>query len=270
MKTKFLLILGICVWGYATAQKSVRVDDQFYKRLVVQRMDMEEKINRPFQGILRHPSDQAGSNGLVQTLLTGLKEGKIHAYHPDDITKVLSYEDVIQRMREFEQALTGEIEAMDTVDVPDWEEDLFEDEDDFITGDDLDTDFDEGEADPLNDLANYESVVQWTEEWIFDKNRGEMIRQIQHLQLIWTDPGGSIMEKYLAIFQYNEATDVLADARWHNRHNDAAHLNLKQALDMRLFNAYIINVSGKGVQSLAEAELRRLQLVEYEHHLWCY
>lgn len=256
--------------GFLHAQKSVRVDDHFYKRLVVQRMDMDEKFNQPYRGVFRHPSDQAGPNGLVQTLLTGLKAGRIQAYHPDDMNKVMTYEDVLQRMKEFEQALTGEIGTMDSLEddwdgpVADWEEDIIVEEDDLITA------TDEGDADPFSDLGNYESVVQWTEEWIFDKNRGEMVQQIKDIQVIWADPGGAVMEKYLAIFKYGEAKDVLADARWHNRHNDAAHLSMKQALDMRLFHAYIINVSGRGVRSLAEAEQRRLQLVEYEHHLWCY
>ncbi|MCI4670940.1 MAG: hypothetical protein MRZ79_22580 [Bacteroidia bacterium] len=272
MKTRILILIVVCMGSLLPAQVSVRKDDQFYKRLVVQRMDLDEKFNVPYRGVSRHPSDQdGGPNGMVQALLKGLKEGKIVAYDPDDLTKVMTYEDVVQRMKDFEQALTGELGEIDSLDTDwvddEWDEDFPEEEDEDIL-----EDFDTGtsEFDPLKDLSNYESVVQWTEEWIFDKNRSKMVQQIKDIQLIWADPGGAIMEKYLAVFRWGEAKEVLADARWHNRHNDAAHLNLKQAFDMRMFHSYVINVSGKGVKSLWEAEKRRLELVEYEHHLWSY
>ena len=47
-------------------------------------------------------------------------------------------------------------------------------------------------------------------------------------------------------------------------------INMREIFELRLFSSYIINVSGRGVRTLAEADFRRNQLVEFEHHLWCY
>ncbi len=260
MKIQVFIFLGLLMWVRVEAQVSVRKEDHFYKRLVVQRMDLDEKINRPFRGVLRHPSDQGGANGLVQTLLSALEEGAIKAYDPDDLSRAMSYEEVVRRMKSFEQALRGSPILDDYAYLPD---SLETDDSDILN---LDADMEEENK----DLGPYESVVQWTEDWIFDKNRGVMVKQIRHIQLIWTDPGETLPEKYLAVFEYGEAREVLEEARWHNRFNDAEHRSLKEAFDLRLFHSYIINVSGNGVRELAEAEKRRLQLVEFEHHLWSY
>ena len=46
---------------------------------------------------------------------------------------------------------------------------------------------------------------------------------------------------------------------------------MREIFGLRITNtvlSYIINVSGNGVNSLAEAEFRRQELVKYEHQLW--
>ena len=108
------------------------------------------------------------------------------------------------------------------------------------------------------------------EDRIFDKNRGEMVYRYDYFQLIWTDPGETLPEKELCVFRYADVSETLDEVVWINRHNDAERRSIKEIFDLRLFNSFIINVSGSGVTSLPEAERRRQQLVEYEHHLWNY
>ncbi|MEO0895177.1 MAG: hypothetical protein AAFY71_02075 [Bacteroidota bacterium] len=264
MKTTIACLCSLLVIGPALAQVSVRKEDQFYKRTVVQRLDLEEKMNLPLRGLMRLPADEQGPNGLVQTLLDGLKSGAIDAYQPDDLSKVLSYDDVLLKIKENEQSLTGGPMETDWIEMEDSTDEIeFPEVDEF---EELFTKEEENQA----DLGPYESVVQIVEEWIFDKNRGMLVPQIKQIQIIWTDPGEVLPEKTLAVFKYGEAKKVLDKARWANRHNEAEHRSLKEALDLRLFHSFIINVSGQGVRSLPEEEQRRLALVEFEHHLWSY
>lgn len=234
---------------------------------MVNRIDLGEKINRPLiqaQSEIYETSQNYRYQGLIVALLAGLKEGKYVAYEPEKLNQSLSYEDILARIQDFDY-------------LPD-DEPFIEPEDDFpsdewISEDYVEDDFPEADAiveDGGIDYAPFEAVVQFVEDRIFDKNRGEMVYQIDHIQLIWSDPGEALPEKYLASFRYEDVYDMLNQVQWTNRFNDAESRTLAEIFDLRLFNSYIINVSGDGVNDLPEAERRRQALVEYEHHLWHY
>lgn len=257
---------------FLQAQHTIRPEDHFYRRKVVNRIDLREKMNRP---IVYQQSSYYGTNGtqgtgLVASLIEGLKQGTFVAYDPDDLTRVMSYDEVLERMKEFEGQLSSSEEEMWTLEeeapglLPD---------DGFLT-DDLSGGLSpepwvpDPNAEP--ELAPYENVVQLVEDRIFDKARGEMVYRPELFQLIWTDPGESLPEKYLACFRYSEVAETLEEVPWQNRFNDAEMRNLREVFEMRMFHGYIIEVSGQGVRSLPEAEFRRQQLVAFEHHLWSY
>lgn len=276
----------LCVLGIQTfAQFTIRPDDHFWRKRIVNRLILDEKINRP---LVRHESEwyaddgqYAEKDGLIASLINGVKQGKYLAYHPDDWEKGMNYDELVARMKEFDQAMTGE---------DDWgEADTFEEIEGFEpTGEAkeeaaeewvFEPAFDEAplpqpenqpEAPYEIDLAPYEQVVHMVEDRIFDKNRSSMLYNIAFFEVVWVDPSGVLPEKVLARFKWKDVEDQLAQTRWKNRFNDAYAHSLKDAFVMRMFHSFIIDVGGEPVNSLLEAERRRQEMVEFEHNLWSY
>lgn len=264
----FLLLLSTISTAYSQAE--IRPEDHFFRRRVVNRIELGEKINHPLvqrMDPVYGNAQQSGGGGLIASLLSGLQEGRYEAYHPDELNRPMSYEEVLVRMQEFEDALLGTIES-------DWESEA-------IIGDEWGEEIDTFgnvvaapmvSADPVEmDLGPYEQAIQFVEDRVFDKNRGEMAYHIDHFQLIWSDPGEILPEKVLAVFRYKDVAEKLDQVYCANsRFNDAETRTMKEVFELRRFNSYIINVSGYGVQSLPEAEVRRQQLTHFEHELWDY
>ena len=219
-------------------------------------MVLDEKINLPMINI-------------VQALMQGLESGAITAYHPDDYNLPMSYDEVLARMQAFDNVWSAK------EDIQEYE--LIEEPDDLLSEFDfpeengpetaMATTSDEGFG---TDFMPYESVLQFVEDRIFDKRRSELSYQIQYVQLIWSDPGETLPEKYFVVLNYEEIEDYLDTIKWKNRFNDAEDRSVKEIFELRLFHSYVTNVSGLGVKTLSEAEDRRQQLVAYEHHLWSY
>ncbi|MEL7339977.1 MAG: hypothetical protein AAGM67_05775, partial [Bacteroidota bacterium] len=169
-----IIILG----GSLHAQDlEIRPEDHFYRRKVVNRIDLNEKVNQPLiqrQSAIYGDNQKIQKQGLVGALMMGLEEGRFVAYHPDDITQPLSYEEVLQRVQDMD--LSGSVEA-------DWETDDLSGSDDFISEDMEEGDhfwdepFGPAEESIELDLAAFESVIQFVEDRIFDKNRGQMVYQ---------------------------------------------------------------------------------------------
>lgn len=266
-----------------------RMEDHFWRRKVVNRIDLTEKINEPLvaseQMSLYGPTAYGGAygerNGVVQALVNGLKSGKYLAYDPDSLTKSLTYDDVVKKAQAQEGGGSG---GGDDWDSGDEGFDDFSAEEDFGSddfggdgegGDDLEGDTDPFAAGASADegdfsLAAYETVIQFIEDRIFDKNRSDMVYDIQYIQLVWIDPSETLPDKNFVCFKYSDILETLEDTQWKNKYNDAEYRNMREIFELRLFNSYIINVSGRGVRTLEESDFRRNQLVEFEHHLWSY
>jgi hypothetical protein len=266
-----------------------RVEDHFWRRKVVNRIDLSEKINEPLIASellsLYGPTAYGGAygerNGVVQALINGLKSGKYLAYDPDSLTKSLTYDDVVKKAQAQAGEGGGGDEGWDSGD---------EGFDDFSAEEDFGSDeFGDGGGDGFDDmggdtpaaagsgddggdfsLAAYETVLQFIEDRIFDKNRSDMVYDLQYIQLVWVDPSETLPDKNFVCFKYADVLETLEDTQWKNKYNDAEYRNMREIFELRLFNSYIINVSGRGVRTLEESDFRRNQLVEFEHHLWCY
>ena len=267
-----------------------RVDDHFWRRKVVNRIDLTEKINEPLTysespGLYGNPA-YGETQGIITALINGLKSGKYLAYHPDSLNKSLTYEDVVKMASQIEGTNGESDESFDEegggFDEFDGGDDFGGD--DFGGGDEFGDDLGggtEGDSDPAGGAAGaavegdfsyaaYESALEFIEDRIFDKNRSDMIYDIQFVRLVWVDPGETLPDKNLVCFRYADILETLEDTQWKNKFNDAEYRNMREIFELRLFSSYIINVSGRGVRTLEEADFRRNQLVEFEHHLWCY
>lgn len=254
-----------------------RDDDHFQRWLVVNRIDLGEKINQPLvatqDGALYAEARYGETDGLVAALINGLKSGKYLAYDADSLNKSLTYEDVLQNA----QRLTGG-------DDPDWPEEDFPIDDDFPMEDDSEFMFEDdgtegygftdvatsGSTPDGVDVAPFETAIEFIENRIFDKNRSDIVHDIQYIRLVWVDPGETLPDKNFVCFKYADVLETLEDTQWKNKFNDAEARNLREVFEYRLFNSYVINVSGRGVRTLPESDFRSNQMLEYEHHLWSF
>ena len=271
-----LLCMGTLIVVEVFAQPETRTEDHFFRRRVVNRIDLSEKINRPLtqRSAATYANSQSYQRqGLIAALMHGFREGKYVGYQHDNLKEPLDFTSVTERMNDFDfNGSSGDLEGE--------EEDEIEDPDDewepFLDDpDDLSSVFPNEPStlsynDPLEDLGAYETVVQFVEDRIFDKKLGKWIYKIDQIQIIWADPGETLPDKYLVSFRYDDVKDLLDEVLWVNRFNDAEQRTLKEIFELRLFHSYIIDISGSGIASLAEAEYRRQKLVEFEHHLWSY
>lgn len=248
-----------------------RKDDHFQRQLVVNRIDLNEKLNRPIVAetdpSLYADADHGETNGLIVALFRGLQSGKYLAYDADSLNKSLTYEDV-----------TALLEQINGNEETEWETDEPYDIDPETI---VDLDLDEGDYDIFDEEANggdsdqpelypFETVVEFIEHRIFDKNRSAEVYDIQYIRLVWVDPGETLPDDNFVCFKFADVLDVLEDTQWQNRFNDAEHRNLREVFETRMFHGYITNVSGRGVRTLPEADHRRNQLLDFEHHLWSY
>ena len=323
------LLLGAPLWAQTTSVKNTpsnannstvqqeeedlpfipyqgRKDDRFWTRKVVNRIDLREKMNKPLinkeSQFYQGEEDQQFSerDGLIMTLVNGLKNGEFKAYHPDSLKKDMSFEDIVNRMVYFEGKIDSEegldspsegwgdedeegsdfndINGDDTSGDDGWGDDTGGDDgwgDDGF--DDLDGNKEEGDlfgsedaTEEFDNFASLETIVEFVEDRIFDKVRSDMVYNIQYIRLIWVDAGGMLPEEPLCIFRYEEVVNHLDKAQWKNRFNDAEMRTMRQALDMRLFNSFIIDVSGTTMLNKDEAEIHRQKMIEFEHHLWSF
>lgn len=277
--------------------RTPRKDDHFWRRKIVNRIDLNEKINKPLIALedrfYTDESQYTEKEGLIKSLFNGLKKGLYVAYHPDSLEVALSYDDVLKRIQDNEGSLVGDGDDLEGLEGEgegfeesgfdegfedegfEEEEWGFEDDSEFAEEfDDMSGEGDAGAGDPAEmgefDTGPYENVIHFVEDRIFDKTVSDMVYNIEFIEIIWTDPGETLPEKRLCVFRYEDILETLEGTQWKNRYNDAEYRSMKEIFDMRLFHSYILNVSGNGVNSLDEAEHRREQLVEFEHHLWSY
>ncbi|MEM7038642.1 MAG: hypothetical protein AAF570_16775 [Bacteroidota bacterium] len=257
-----------------------RLDDHFQRRLVVNRIDLTEKLNEPIVATenpaLYNANAHGETQGMIMSLLNGIKSGKYLAYDPDSLNKSLTYEDVV----ELAQQIGGTMEDPD--EIPDWEmeeeweidEEWEVDEEDGSSGGEGDWDVIDGASAASGtediDVAAFETVVEFIENRIFDKNRSDMVYDIQYIRLVWVDPGETLPDKNFICLRYADVLETLEDTQWKNRHNDAECRNLREVFEQRMFNSFAINISGRGARTLEESDLRSTQMLEFEHNLWSY
>jgi hypothetical protein len=247
-----------------------RVEDHFQRNTVITRIALDEKINAPLIEATSMSVYDKGkfdnTNGLVAALLGGLESGQFLAVDPNDLSKTLTYDDVLN----ISKSLEGE--PSDPWDEPECAEcDL--DDTDVLDEDKLDEDvYGTANPDDVNGIrtAPFESVIEIIEDRIFDKNRSAEIHKIQYIRLVWVDPSETLPDKNFICLKYDDVLTALENTQWHNKYNDAEDRNLREIFELRLFNGITTNVSGRGVRTLVEAEFRRNQALEFEHNLWSY
>lgn len=276
-----LILSGIFTQLFAQEVK-VREEDHFWRRRVVKRIDMNEKINQPLHNhaldVMVTNGKYAEKNGLIVALLNGAERGDFLAYNPDT-GKPMDWQTLFARMKEQggvwednnEEISLAEEDEKATNTFASWNEEIEKQENNSFTAYSRKQRNKPQKA--INQRINYtsyEQEFQIVEDWIFDKNRSTMVYNIDFFQVIWSDPTGVSRDKVLANFFYKDISPLLEKTQWQNRMNEAETRSMKEIFDLHIYHGLVTNVSGREVQTLYESQKREQEMIEYEHNLWNY
>jgi hypothetical protein len=271
-----------------------RYDDHFYRKKVVYLLDLKEKKNRPltYKENVTYYSAAEGrdgrileKDGFIASLLKAYEEKKLIGYQPKPIypsPQPLEFGEFKTKFMSLggQQDVGSLEEGSEEDDGEDFEEEDsgFEDEGasksaNPVKGDDMG-----GDSTASQEATDYpsligkhlESLVEIVEDRIFDKNKSDMYYDLQYIRLMFVDPKGVIPNQYMVAFKYEDAMKFLNETQHKNRQNDAEYRTSQEIFELRDFNSFIVNFGGEemGEAYLREGELRRQQVLEFEHHLW--
>lgn len=247
-----------------------------FNKMVWRRMDMGEKQNEPFFSL----------NGeLSRLIIEAVDEGLLTPYRSDSCINFMP--DII-----FVSNISVEQEQNPFVGGG-FNTGGFDSFDDSGSDEAADTSDEPRLSEIPSDLF---SVIYLREEVIFDRNRSRMYNYIRSITLALPRDAGSLFnpagfEKPVAHFKYDDVVALFrgpyADrAIYYNNQNPAAHMNMSDAFELRLFNAPIIKVSNDknlDIRQLYADDIARdpmkaiiiqqkyeYDLMEYESELWEY
>jgi len=237
-----------------------------FKKTLIRRLNLTEKQNKPFN---------AKNSELSALIIQGAKEGLLQPYMSDSCLQPMPDD-------EFISSLQYEIQG---------------------GGDDFGGGFgggfgDEAEEESEGDGKNFNDIdptefnkLYIKEDLIFDRNRSRMFYYIRSITLgIPANPNYEIQfEKRVASFRYEDIIKLLRGpyrdkALWYNEENQGGHINLADALELRLFSAPIIGVSNSQnldirqmyadkiaqdpMNAMVLQQEAEMKLMEYESNLW--
>ncbi len=288
MKRLFVLVSLSLVCSLASAQFAPRPDDHFWRRRVILVLNLREKINNPLVEVepgsyVKGADKRFGTRtqGMVNSLVSGWKEGKYTAFkgEGDSLHRTITYSEFAASVQKLNggpapdaapvESTEGGEEGTDDGDFGDFESEG----DEFGGGDGAGG---EEATDGVAtggaelDLGNLTYRMELIEDRIFDKGRGVMVHDIEFIRLVWVDPDGKVSDRNVVAFKYDDILSVLEVTQWKNRFNDAEDRNIREIFDQRIFNGNVVSVSRNSPNTLQDADRRRVQMIEFEHHLWSY
>ena len=264
-----------------------RPDDHFQRNLVVNRIDLDEKINRPLvattEAALYNGSRYQETNGLIKALVNGLKSGKYLAYDPENLSKSMTYEEVLEKAQQkagVDENIETEYEGEE---FDPWMEEETEIDENSLDGSGTAITGGGGSETVSGwatgggqvegqdfQLAPFETVIEFIENRIFDKNRSAEIYDIQYIRLVWVDPGETLPDDNFICLKFSDVLETLEATQWKNAFNDAEDRNMREVFEERIFNSFVLSVSDHGSRTLNDAEYQRNKMLDFEHNLWSY
>ncbi|WP_420316889.1 gliding motility protein GldN [Ekhidna sp.] len=278
----FVFILAITsVYGQEELAPLVKpeVDDTqvMFRKTVWRRMNMKEKMNRPFFSL----------NGEISRLLIeAVDEGLLTPYRSDSCINFMP--DII-----FTSNISVEREQNPFVGGG-FNSGGFDSFDDESSNDSAEEQNEEPRQEAIpSDLF---SILYLREDVIFDRNRSRMYNYIRSLSLALPRDAGSLynpagFEKKVAHFRYDDVVALFrgpyADkAIYYNNQNPGQHMNMSDAFELRLFRAPITKISNAkndDIRQIYADEMAKdpmsviviqqkyeYDLMEYESELWEY
>ncbi len=268
--------------------------EQLYKQRIWTRVDLEQKLNKGFF---------AKNNEFTKIIMDAVKDDLIqNIYWEDSLDRKMTKAEFFDRLNKTEvDDSEPEPEPLYEVDYPYYEGDIVEYNGvNYICKVDL-NDNDIGIA-PTSDpelwgvyggevaeiyFPQEISLLEISEDIIFDKRRARQYRDIQSVKLIV--PGKYSVDGanfYVATFAYKDLERFFREhperAMWYNQQNSAENRNLADAFLLRLFHGELYQIEnpddlsiasyygGSAKQGLMASQWEEMKIMEREHNLWSY
>ena len=259
--------------------------EQFYKKRVWRRMDLQEKQNEGFF---------ASGNEITQIIIDAVDNGILTVYENDSFNTELSKEEFHEKLKmPGMDAPSDDEAALGFGDAGGWGDDSgggWGDDSGGGWGDDAGGG-DAAAATPaapavFEFLPRQISILHICEDVIFDRRRSRLYYDIQGITLVI--PANKFetgVFRIVGTFKYKDLDALFRsmpeEAIWFNRQNSAEHRNLADAFLLRLFHAplfqvenpkneVIADIYGEGKNAVMAAEWQEMMLMEKEHNLWEY
>jgi hypothetical protein len=258
--------------------RPIHEENVMYKTTLWRRIDLKEKQNQPLF---------SKGNEITRHLIDAVKAGLIEAYDNDSLTTKLTLDQFMERLM-----LKGEGGGLS-------EEEKAAG---FSSGGDDGWGGDNGGAakpatggtapaaavDPgagVEIFPTQLTTLELKEDWIFDKQRSRQYFDILSLKLIIPAEQTTLgFDRPICVFKYKELERYFRSnpkCIWYNAANGAAHKNLADAFELRLFHGKIIKKSNaldsflddiykSPREGLLKSEQLEHELMEFEHNLWEY
>ena len=232
----------------------IRESDILWKKRVWREIDTREKQNVAF----RYAGDESSGGGMfIEILIDGLKTGKIKGYKFDDrFTQLMSKEDIME-------SVAGKTDTVMVVNPID------NTEEQKITHRDFDP----------NSIRKY----RIKEDWIFDRNQGQMVVRIIGLapvKDIVGDDGVYRGSQAMFWLYYPDIRNLLAQYEVFNPQNDIARYTWDEFFESRQFSSKIYKVSNpfqqefkdnlNPMESLYESKHTAEEIFNKEADMWVY
>lgn len=266
----------------------IHANDIMYEKRVWRRMDLTEKQNLPFF---------AYNNEITKIIIEAVKAGLLPVYLNDSLKTRMTKEEFLEQMKIPDYGgggLTEEEKQMGFSDEDDsgWGDDAGWGDDGGGGGDSWDGDGggDSGSGGDAEESADYYlpkdvSVLEITEDMIFDRKRSTLVWDIQAIKLVLPPERFETgLQRDVGVFKYKDLEKLFRSmpqtAIWFNPQNNAEHRNLAEAFELRLFSARIVKISNPKDDYLADvynqfpkagiiaSQKAEQDLMEIEHNLW--
>jgi hypothetical protein len=277
----------------ALSLRPIHESNVAYKTTLWRRLDLNEKQNRPLF---------AKGYEITKHLIEGVKAGILDAYAEEDLQERLTLEEFNERL--FKKFEGGGL-SKEEIEAGFGQEESSDDGwggggDDGWGGESAETKKEDssqsgsifGEENTVAErqdgyelFPNELYIIEFKEDWIFDRQRSRQYFDIQTITIkIPAEVSGNGLEKTLASFKYKELDQFFRnkkDAIWYNSANTAKHINLADALELRLFHGMIVkkaNEMDKYIdqqyknpkEALFKSQELEYELLEFEHNMWEY
>lgn len=231
-QTAFLLLL-LSLFGLSTLHAQQR---DFTRSRVITRIDLAEKANR---------SVESAPNVLVNAW----RMGKITGYYPNVVDAEMSWPSFARRFR-----IGASILDFDATDFPCCNDAPYDRTKEIELMQDL-------------DYPAFGAVIELIEDKRMNQTASTTFWETKYVRIVWVDPQETLPDRNAVLFRYDDVQNLLNKVMVPHPKNDAAELSLSTLVENREFTGYHINVSGRGLLTLAEAQKRANQFTQKEEHL---
>jgi len=234
----------------------IRPDDVLWKKRVWREIDTREKQNIAF----RYAGDENTGGGMfIEILIDAIKRGKIKAYKSfdDRFTTIMTKEDIME-------SVAGKVDTQIITDP--------------VSGTEV--------TKYINHDFNPETITKYRikEDWIFDRNQGQMVVRIIGLapvKDIIGDDGVYRGSQAMFWLFYPDIRGLLAQYEVYNPANDVDRYTWDEFFESRQFSSKITKVSSPFVnqqfkdnmspmESLYENQRTADDIFNKEHDMWVY